>query len=530
MAISSRNSIREKLATIENLDKTNQINSTINTKVGVNYADLILITLDDDFQSETESLLQSAQSHNLKTKEVLVKSSDDGTDLKEKIQNLHSQGSLGPDTQVIVSMHGGVEKGIHVLGGTDGIIISTGALLKLLRNSPEGEDTGSWNGLIHLNCCHSADAFDELATDNEDIFSALGACIFYGGHKEQFSADGFETQLELVRLIGQDCTNKKNKASHTRISPIELFHHAASISGEKITLISNGITQRSNPSTPNIGTLEIDSEKMNAQTVRALHSRLNHSSIEKVKQILSKSNKSMLNINWNNKKPIHIATSSKRDPIDKTQELLNAGADINGVDKNGMTALHYAVQGGNLKLVDFLIKAGADFTIVDKSDLRAIDLAILKKNTEIVTLLVKAGSDINQIHGNNYSTLSRAITSGNAEMIEAMIEHGKLNYSQNDKDGMNIFAKACSVLKSNLIIKMLRQGADPMKAGPNGLAPIAIAAMIGNIEVMAALLTVPNPFWPAEPKGQMLINLSKSSKKIEMTEFLENFRDKNNIL
>ena len=51
---------------------------------------------------------------------------------------------------------------------------------------------------------------------------------------------------------------------------------------------------------------------------------------------------------------------------DTTIRLLDHGADINAMDNNRSTPLHYAVRGGSLDLAEVLILRGADINATDQ--------------------------------------------------------------------------------------------------------------------------------------------------------------------
>ena len=50
--------------------------------------------------------------------------------------------------------------------------------------------------------------------------------------------------------------------------------------------------------------------------------------------------------------------------IDEVKKLIEAGADVNAVDKNGITALQRASSWGRSDVVKMLIEAGADVNVV----------------------------------------------------------------------------------------------------------------------------------------------------------------------
>lgn len=76
------------------------------------------------------------------------------------------------------------------------------------------------------------------------------------------------------------------------------------------------------------------------------------------------------------------------------QSLINAGADVNKKDNNGMTALIGAVESGNIEMVEVLLRApGADVNVVANNGMTAFAYAILNRNFEIAKLLESAGAE-----------------------------------------------------------------------------------------------------------------------------------------
>src|SRR5262249_46329308 len=71
------------------------------------------------------------------------------------------------------------------------------------------------------------------------------------------------------------------------------------------------------------------------------------------------------------------------------QSLLARGAQVNHVDKFGMTPLLYAasIDFGDTAMVEKLIAAGADLKAKNKDGMTALDLARNYNHTAIVTLL-----------------------------------------------------------------------------------------------------------------------------------------------
>jgi ankyrin repeat protein len=60
-----------------------------------------------------------------------------------------------------------------------------------------------------------------------------------------------------------------------------------------------------------------------------------------------------------------LMNASKSNRIEKVMQAIDAGIDINIVDKSGMTALHYAAQNGHQHLAMRLIDLGASVLITN---------------------------------------------------------------------------------------------------------------------------------------------------------------------
>ena len=96
---------------------------------------------------------------------------------------------------------------------------------------------------------------------------------------------------------------------------------------------------------------------------------------------------------------MNLADYTSEERIEFMKVLLEHGADINLLGKDGLNSMYYAVSRGDYKLVDFLIKNGADCTINYYPD----EPPIIFEN-----MLEKAYLDL-QIAESNYRDSSRSI-------------------------------------------------------------------------------------------------------------------------
>jgi ankyrin repeat protein len=85
--------------------------------------------------------------------------------------------------------------------------------------------------------------------------------------------------------------------------------------------------------------------------------------------------------------------------LERVCALLDAGADIDALDKHGQTALMNAAHRGDTAMVGTLADRGADLDHTAKYRLTALMLAVINNHAEVVRVLVAAGANL-EIKGN----------------------------------------------------------------------------------------------------------------------------------
>jgi len=90
--------------------------------------------------------------------------------------------------------------------------------------------------------------------------------------------------------------------------------------------------------------------------------------------------------------------AAKDGDLNKVQQLLKAGTDINTKDGNGATALTWAAKYGHLEVVRLLLQNGIELdTRSKKNCYMPLIQAIGNKHTEVAELLIAAGMDVNAV-------------------------------------------------------------------------------------------------------------------------------------
>ena len=113
---------------------------------------------------------------------------------------------------------------------------------------------------------------------------------------------------------------------------------------------------------------------------------------------------------------------------DRVKELLDNGKDVNIVDKNNNTPLHYACQHGYIKIVKLLIERKANINALDRFKVSPLSYACFYKELEIAKLLLKKNNTNVNIVDNDGNTLLHDVCNYyriiNEELIELVISYG----------------------------------------------------------------------------------------------------------
>lgn len=121
----------------------------------------------------------------------------------------------------------------------------------------------------------------------------------------------------------------------------------------------------------------------------------------------------------------------------RIQALLEAGADANWVDANGMTPLMAAARDGHLAAVQALLAAGADVNARDARDFTALFYAVHNPELdrgfpEVVQALVDAGADVNARIFYGITPLMLAAGGGEGAVCEVLLAAGADVNATND--------------------------------------------------------------------------------------------------
>ena len=188
---------------------------------------------------------------------------------------------------------------------------------------------------------------------------------------------------------------------------------------------------------------------------------------------------------------LHLLASEKQLSGDVTglaTILSDAQPVVNQLDKQGNTALHYAVMNRKTSLVRLLLDVGADVNVKSKKwwGTTALHQAVYKKDEHMVSVLLEAGADVHAIDQDGSTPLHYAAAEGGVGNIQILIDRGAdANAAEND--GNTPLNRAISNNHMDCI-KLLLPLTDKANIDSQKRPPILIAARNGNIDSVRMLL------------------------------------------
>ena len=169
------------------------------------------------------------------------------------------------------------------------------------------------------------------------------------------------------------------------------------------------------------------------------------------------------------------------------RKLLDAGADVNATQVDGMTALHWAVYNDDVATARMLVRAGAKVSAANRYGVPALSLASTNGNAEMVKLLLEAGADAKAALPGGETVLMTAARAGNLDTVKALLARGA-DPNGRERNDQTAIMWAAAEGHAPVVQALIDAGADIRAKVRSGFTPLFFAAREGNIEVARTLL------------------------------------------
>ncbi len=180
--------------------------------------------------------------------------------------------------------------------------------------------------------------------------------------------------------------------------------------------------------------------------------------------------------------------------LDHAKTFLETGAKINYIipeSEFGYTALHWAAQSGNIKIIKLLKDYNADFNIKDFKNCTPLERAFNEEHLDAVKVLIKCGANPNTTKSENSTDtlLKNAVKYNKIKLAEVLLENGAdpnivISTDEWGSTALHLAAQIGSIA----IIKLLHKYDTCMnKLDKKGYTPLKRAIMAEKYEAVKLL-------------------------------------------
>jgi len=178
----------------------------------------------------------------------------------------------------------------------------------------------------------------------------------------------------------------------------------------------------------------------------------------------------------------------KANDVTTVRTLLDARADVNAVQPDGTTALHWAVERDATEIVQLLIRAGANVKATNRYGATPLWLASVNGNAATIGVLLEAGADPSAASDQGETALMVAARTGKVDAVNLLLARGADPNVKEQWRGQTALMWAASEGYAPVIEALVARGADISARSNGGFTAILFAAREGRIAAVDALI------------------------------------------
>src|SRR3954470_4650850 len=157
---------------------------------------------------------------------------------------------------------------------------------------------------------------------------------------------------------------------------------------------------------------------------------------------------------------LRLVDAVKQGNFTAAKALISQKTNVNAVEPDGMTALHWAVRANDLPTVQMLLHAGANVTGASRYGLTPIIFAAENGDPKVVAALLKAGANPNSALPEGQTALMTAARTGDVDTIKLLVETGAKIDAKEQWQGQTALMWAASQNNAGAVRALVAAGAD----------------------------------------------------------------------
>lgn len=218
--------------------------------------------------------------------------------------------------------------------------------------------------------------------------------------------------------------------------------------------------------------------------------------------------------------PLHLAALTRDAGV--AQSLLDAGAQLDAINREDMTPLGLACEAANWVVVEFLVKHGARSDVEGATPALLFAAAVDGDDPRGVKLLLKAKARVNARGPQGRSALMVAALADNAEIADALLAAGA-EVEARDDAGHSALLEAARAGANRVLQRLVFHKPDALATDQRGRGALHLAAQSGNagVETLNLLLALGCPADAADHGGAGAADLAAAAGRWPMVRILD---------
>jgi ankyrin repeat protein len=205
-----------------------------------------------------------------------------------------------------------------------------------------------------------------------------------------------------------------------------------------------------------------------------------------------------------------VNAAQKQDKTALTS-LLQNGAYVGGTQPDGTTALHWAVNWGDLDSAELLMLFGADLNAKNDYGITPLLLACETGNAAMVEKLLARGANPNVTSPVGETPLMHCARTGNVAAVKALIDRKADVNAKDSEEQQTALMWAVAQKHADAAKALIDGGADIHAKSRGGFTPMMFAARVGAIEAADVLVAAKADINEVGPGGMTPLVLASAS-------------------
>ncbi|MBV8905185.1 MAG: ankyrin repeat domain-containing protein [Acidobacteriia bacterium] len=206
------------------------------------------------------------------------------------------------------------------------------------------------------------------------------------------------------------------------------------------------------------------------------------------------------------------------------RSLLAGKADINAMDPEGATALHWAAEMNQPALAALLIDAGAKVNAVTRYNITPLSLAAKAGSATIVERLLEAGVDPNSVSEEGETALMTAARTGDVQTLKTLLVHGAKVDAMEPFRGQTALMWAAGEGNAGAAAMLIEFGASVKAKSKAGFTPFLFAVRNHHIDAMKVLLEHGANVNDTAPDGTTALNMAIANAYYDLASVLLDYK------